>query len=71
MVCWVVVFSVALKEYILSKTIFLSSEPLGNRFRSFGGCETWGWIGPTICTGDAAEEKRFGIGKIMVGFNGY
>lgn len=70
-VCWALVFSVAWKEYIFSKTTFLSSEPLGNRFRTFGGCETWGCDDPTICTGDAAEEKRFGIGKIflMVGFN--
>ncbi len=65
-VCWALVFSVAWKEYIFSKTTFLSSEPLGNRFRTFGGCETLGCDGPTICTGDAAEEKRFGIGKIFL-----
>lgn len=62
-VCWALVFSVAWKEYIFSKTTFLSSEPLGNRFRTFGGWERWGCEGPTICTGDAAEENRFGIGK--------
>lgn len=57
MVRWVVFFSVAWKEYIFSITTFLSSEPLGNTFRTFGGCEIWGCNGPTICTGDAAEEK--------------